>query len=95
MKTKFDKIFEKRLKVARVKQLLNMVADGQITFSKMVQIINEEAGSLLMKEVTESDLEKLSKIASKYIIQGVNKKFFVSQYGIQQVLNTYLNSLNK
>ena len=95
MKTKLEKIIEKRLTIARMRQLLNQLHLGEITFSRMVEIINEESGSLLLKEVDENIIEELQKVANKFIIEGVNEKFFVSQYGISKILEKYLSILNK
>jgi hypothetical protein len=95
MKTKLEKIIEKRLTVARMRQLLIQLHSGEITFSRMVEIINEESGSLLLKEVDDKTIKELQKVANKFIIEGVNEKFFVSEYGISKILEKYLSVLNK
>lgn len=95
MKIKLDKIVEKRLTVARMRQLLNQLHSDEITFSRMVEILNDQTGSLLLKELTNSDIELLQKVANDYIIQGSDRKPFISTYGISQILNVYLNVLNK
>jgi hypothetical protein len=61
----------------------------------MVEIINEESGSLLLKEVDDKTIKELQKVANKFIIEGVNEKFFVSEYGISKILEKYLSVLNK
>lgn len=94
MKTKLDKITNKRLKVARMRDLLNQLYDNQISFSRMVEIINDESGRLLLKELTDEDLDKLHKVANKFIVKGLDGKHFISRYGVLQILDSYLDSLN-
>jgi len=89
---KMKKLIEKRLKVARMRQLLNQLHNDEISFSRMVEIINDESGSLILKELDEKELERLQKIGNKYIIEGVGKKMFISQYGILRFRIISLNS---
>ena len=85
-----EKLKEKRFKVARMHQLLKQLHLGDISFSRMVEIINDESGSLILKELDEKELERLQKIGNKYIIEGANEKMFISQYGIFKILESYL-----
>jgi hypothetical protein len=61
----------------------------------MVEIINEEAGSLILKELDEKELERLQKIGNKHIIEGIEGKMFISQYGIFKILEAYLEFESK